>query len=419
MGKGILLYGLNYSPELTGIGKYSGEMAPFFAARGSVTHVVTTPPYYPDWRVHDGFKKYGYSKETHTNLHVYRCPFYVPAKPTTLRRLIHLGSHALSSFPVALYLSIKHGPQVVVTVQPTMFAAPFALVAARLCGAKAVMHIQDFELDAMLGLEMVKDGFLARLARRLESCILKQFDRVSTISFSMMEKAAEKGVDRDKLLFFPNWADTEFVTPEADGSVLRKEWGFSEQDQVVLYAGNIGKKQGLEVVLEAANALRDQSQVKFVLVGTGAHVQVLQSAAQQKGLTSLFFKPLQPWERVPEMLAMADLHLVVQKKGAADVVLPSKLTNILSAGGHTLVTAEPDTELGRLAERFPGIYRLVQPEDSAAFIQALSEELSDMERISKPNSVARNYAVEYLNKEKVLARFEQDLKNLVGSKAAQ
>ena len=117
-----------------------------------------------------------------------------------------------------------------------------------------------------------------------------------------------------------------------------------------MYAGNIGQKQGLEIMLDLAQNYAGNKHTKFVLVGAGVYVDTLKSMAKKQNITNLFFKPLQAWSRVPEMLALADIHLVIQKKGAADAVLPSKLTNILSAGGHALVTAESHTELGKIAQ---------------------------------------------------------------------
>ncbi|MGB0732777.1 MAG: WcaI family glycosyltransferase [Pontibacterium sp.] len=414
----ILFSGLNFYPELTGIGKYTGEMARFLTSLGDDVCVVTTPPYYPEWKVHDGYIRFGYAREFHNRAVVYRCPLYVPPKPSTVTRLVHLLSYALMSAPVVLYLAVKNRPDIVVTIQPTMFAAPFALLAARLSGAKAVMHIQDFELDAMLGLGMSKGGVVARAGKAVERWLMKRFDKVSTISYSMMDNARSKGVLGQNLIFFPNWADTDFVTPDVDGSALRSRWGVADGETVVLYAGNIGKKQGLEVVVKAAKALKQDANVKFFIVGSGAHVDQLKQLASEAELDNLAFKPLQAWEDVPAMLAMADVHLVVQKKGAADVVLPSKLTNILSAGGNALVTAEKETELGLLEEKYPGIYKRIEPEDDDMFISALGE-MVDMCRAStqkQVNQVARDYAVSNLNRDMVLSRFKTDLEELVAEK---
>lgn len=407
----IVYYGLNFSPELTGIGKYSGEMAAWFSSRGYRIEAISTPPYYPEWKVNKAYRQYWYSRSYEEGVLVTRCPLYVPQNPTTIKRILHLLSYAISSIPV-LISRLFSAPDVLILVQPTLFCAPFGLFFAKLTGAKAVMHIQDFELDAMFGLGMMKDGFMARIARRFEQWILKRFDAVSTISFSMMENAVQKGVSRDRLILFPNWADTNCITPDLEGSEIRRAWGFSDSDRVVLYAGNIGRKQGLEMVLDSAELLKDRSDIKFVFVGAGAHVDKLRELSSKKGLVNVFFRPLQPWAIVPQMLAMADIHLVVQKKGAADVVLPSKLTNILSAGGHALVTAEAHTELGTIAEKFPGIYEIVEPENCTLFVQALKAMLD--KDLRKTNIVAREYAVEYLSREKVLGRYEKDLNTLCG-----
>lgn len=409
----FILYSLNYSPELTGIGKYNGEMSPALVEMGMDVTAIVAPPYYPEWKVASGYKGFKYQCQQIEGVHVNRCPLYVPNKVTTIKRLVHLASFAFSSGLTCLAQLFKK-PDVIFLVQPTFFCAPITLLVSKLTGAKAVMHIQDFEVDAMFGLGMMEKGKIASLVKKVESFFLRRFDAVSSISYSMLENAKRKGVDERKLLFFPNWADINFVHPNIDGSRFRSEFGFTEQDKIVLYAGNIGQKQGLEVVLEAAEKFQGETHVKFVLVGSGAYAETLKELVRQRKLENVFFKPLQPWERVPEMLSMADIHLVIQKKGAADAVLPSKLTNILSAGGHALVTAEEYTELGQLARKFPGIYKRVEPEDSQQFIEALSDLLD--QKLSTYNKVARSYAEEYLNKDVILKRFYNDMNELLTSK---
>jgi len=407
----FLLYSLNHSPELTGIGKYNGELAVDFVGRGIDTHVVTALPYYPEWEIHKGYKN-SWSKQKDAGVTVFRCPLYVPKRVTTLKRLIHLSSFALSS-GLRLLTLLRLKPDVLFLVQPTLFCAPIALLYCKLTGAKSVLHIQDFEIDAMFGLGLMKQGFIARVAKRAERWLMRRFDVVSTISYSMMENAKSKGVAEGCLRLFPNWANVDFVTPLVDGALLKSEWGFLPEDRVVLYAGNIGKKQGLEIVLEAAECLSADENIHFVFVGAGAHVDTLKADAVGRGLLNVHFKPLQAWERVPEMLAMADVHLVIQKCGAADAVLPSKLTNILSAGGYAIVTAEKETELGVLSDKFPGIYERVEPENASLLVGALNKLLLEQD-MSVHNKVARDYAVEYLSRDKILGRFEEDMKDLCG-----
>ena len=410
----LWLLSLNYSPELTGIGKYNGEMVEKLHKFAVEVEAIVAPPYYPEWRINQQYKSYLYKKEFVNGISITRCPLYVPSKVTTIKRLLHLSTFAMSSSIALLIKLFKNKPDIIFLVQPTLFCAPLTLLFSKLFGVKTVMHIQDFEVDAMFGLGMVSEGKVARFVRRTESWLMKKFDVVSSISYSMLENAERKGVDKSKLLFFPNWADTSFVTPETDGSALRKNWGFAETDKVVLYAGNIGQKQGLEIVIEAAKSFENNKSVKFVFVGAGAYVDTLQELAKASNLENVYFKPLQDWENVPAMLSMADVHLVVQKKGAADAVLPSKLTNILSAGGHALVTAEESTELGKIEQANPDIYTRVEPENTKDFIAGLKNVL--VKDTSKPNVIARNYALKNLDINNIIERFVSDIDKLVKGK---
>ena len=424
----FLLYSINHAPELTGIGKYNGEMVQALTQQGIECLVVTAPPYYPEWQVHAGFAN-AYHTEQQGQVRVLRNPLYVPKKVTTLKRIMHLASFALSSFGRLLTL-LQEKPDVVMLVQPTLFCAPGALIYSWLTGAKTILHIQDFEVDAMFGLGMAghdpaskTEGGAEQPSRKKriilggERWLMNRFDKVSSISHSMLAKASHKGVTKENLLFFPNWSDTGFVNPDVDSSDLRAQWGYAPDDKIVLYSGNIGQKQGLEIVLDAAAAFADQPQVKFVIIGNGAYRDTLAAEAASRGLQNLEFKPLQAWELVPQILVMTDVHLVVQKKGVADAVLPSKLTNILAAGGHALVTAEQDTELGELAQRVPGIYHCVEPEDSKAFISGLRQCLAQDTRST--NTIARQYAVDHINSEQVLARFAHALFELVSKESTR
>jgi colanic acid biosynthesis glycosyl transferase WcaI len=190
----IVLYGINFSPELTGIGKYSGEMVEWLSEQGHQVDVVTALPYYPEWQVHKGYKRWRFSREKLKHGSLIRCPLYVPSNPSTLKRLIHLVSFSVSS-ALALFTKLFDKPDVVFVVQPTLFCAPVALLYARLTGAKVVMHIQDYEIDAMFGLGMMKRGLLTRVVKKVERWLMRQFDAITTISLSMMNNAKEKGVE--------------------------------------------------------------------------------------------------------------------------------------------------------------------------------------------------------------------------------
>ncbi|WP_316390356.1 colanic acid biosynthesis fucosyltransferase WcaI [Citrobacter farmeri] len=405
----ILVYGINYSPELTGIGKYTGEMVEWMAREGHEVRVITAPPYYPQWKVGERYSAWRYRREE-GDATVWRCPLYVPKQPSTLKRLLHLGSFALSSF-FPLMAQRRWKPDRIIGVVPTLFCTPGMRLLAKLSGARTLLHIQDYEVDAMLGLGLAgngKAGKVAKLATAFERSGLHNVDNVSTISRSMMNKAQEKGVAAEKVIFFPNWSEVSRFQNVNDGEViaLRQQLGLPEDKKIILYSGNIGEKQGLENVIAAAEQLREQPLI-FAIVGQGGGKARLEKMARERNLQNILFFPLQPYEALPALLKMGDCHLVIQKRGAADAVLPSKLTNILAVGGNAVITAEPETELGQLCDSFTGIAVCVEPESVDALVAGIALALA----MPKNNTVAREYAERTLDKENVLRQFITDIRD--------
>ena len=188
----LLVYGINFAPELTGIGKYTGEMVAWLTAHGHDVRVVTAPPYYPDWAVWKGYRASRYSRETWQGATLYRTPLWVPRKVTGLKRVLHLASFAIASIP-ALLAQWRWRPDVVWLTEPPLFCAPAALAFARLRKAKTWLHIQDFEVDAAFELGLLKGVRLRKGVAFAERALMRRFDRISTISLRMIERATSKG----------------------------------------------------------------------------------------------------------------------------------------------------------------------------------------------------------------------------------
>lgn len=399
----ILLYGINYSPELTGTGKYTGEMGAWFAEQGHEVRAITAPPYYPEWRIKKGYSAWRYRTQVEDSVRVTRCPLYVPKRPRTVTRLLHLISFSITS-AFAVLAQWRWKPDLIILVVPTLFCAPQAKLLAMLTGARSVLHIQDYEVDAMFGLGMARGELLKRCVQAAERRILGWFDKVSTISSGMLDRAREKGVPENRLVFFPNWSEVErFKGVERSPALLRK-LGVDPQNKVILYSGNIGEKQGLEIVIEAAERLQNKKEYVFLIVGEGAGKAMLVDMTHRKGLKNVKFAPLQSYENLPALLASADCHLLVQKRGAADAVLPSKLTNILAVGGNAVIAAEVHTSLGRMCDEFPNIAVRIEPESAKDLIRGISQAIE----WPQPNLVAAGYASENMDKEHLLRRFTQE-----------
>jgi colanic acid biosynthesis glycosyl transferase WcaI len=334
---------------------------------------------------------------------VLRCPLWVPAHPSAAKRILHLASFALSSFPAMLRQSFWK-PDVVLVIEPTLLCLPAAWITARTSGAKTWLHIQDFEADAGFELGVLKSESLRWIVAWLEKKSMAGFDRVSTISEKMMVKLADKKVDVSACRLFPNWVNTEEVFPLQQPSSLRHRLGISNDDVVALYAGTMARKQGLEVLAESALRLAGRGHLRFVFCGEGPGKARLAELSSR--LANVQWIPLQPFNCLNELLNLADIHLLPQKADAADLVMPSKLTGMLASGRPVIATAQPHTQL---AEAVAGRGIVVEPEDSAAFSDAI-EQLAESRRLrEKLGKNARQYAVLELGKEKILSNLEREL----------
>ena len=416
----ILIHGLNFSPELTGIGKYTGEMALWLARRGHDVHVITTPPYYPAWRIDPPYRNRRTTEHPLPNLTIHRCPFYVPARPSGLKRMLHLGSFALSSLLPTLG-EANWQPDVVFTVEPTFFAAPVALLLATLTHAPAWLHVQDFEINAAFDLNLLPSGGpVHAFALSLERHFTRLFDRVSSISPRMVERAVAKDISPDRAVLFPNWVDLTAIQPAPPdaSNPFRRQLGLSGKI-VLLYSGNMGNKQGIEALPALAQALAPDPRVHFIFCGDGAFRPALASLAT--GLPNVTLLPLQPPERLNDLLNAADIHLLPQKSDVADLVMPSKLTGMLASGRPVLAVALPGTQVAEVVSGrtlagevlHPPCGVVVNRADPQSLATAALSLIEDPTRRATLGAGARLYAEQHLGQDPVLERFEQSLADLV------
>lgn len=400
----IVLVSMNFSPELTGVGKYSGEMADGLIARGHEVTVVCAPPYYPTWTVAPGHSGNAYRVEQpKPGLTVYRCPIWIPKRLGGLTRLLHLASFALASMPVVFKL-VGWQPRVVLVVAPGFFCAPVAWLAARLAGAKAWLHIQDFEIDAAFELGLLKQPWLRSLAQRAERVMLRRFDTVSTISSRMLRLLAAKSVPMQKTELLPNWVDASALAV-ADGSIeLRQSLGIAPSQIVCLFSGTINRKQGLGVLVEAARLLIGDPRIVIVICGNGEMRASLELAAH--GLPNIRFADLMPAAKLSALLNMADIHLLPQLRGAADLVMPSKLGGMLASGRPVIASATPGTEIASIVV---GCGLLTEPERADDFAQAIATLAVDAERRHRLGAAGRSYAQRVLDSQRIFDRLDVSL----------
>lgn len=403
----ILLFGGNYYPEPTGIGKYNGEMINWLAEQGNSCTVITTFPYYPQWKVQAPYTARSFWFKTEhikiegcESVRIIRCPHYVPKKPTSLRRLLSEFSFFFSSCLVVFYLLFEKKFDYVLTVAPPFEMGLLGILYKKIKGAKFLYHIQDLQIDAARDLVMIKSNKMLDFFLSIEKYIIKNADIVSSISKGMIEKIKSK--IHKEIILFPNWVDVKDFYPIYNKADLKIKYGFKPTDKVILYSGAIGQKQGLEAILECAKILEHLSNLKFAICGSGPYKENLLKLKEEMNLQNVVFLPLQPFKTFNSFLNMADIHLVLQKKGATDFVLPSKLSTILSVGGVAIVTASKDTSLYNIINS-SNMGILIEPENEQELVDAIRN-LNEKESEEKSTN-ARIYAERNLSKDKILSEY--------------
>jgi colanic acid biosynthesis glycosyl transferase WcaI len=408
----LLVIAINFAPELTGIGKYVGDMTTRLHEAGIAVRVITAPPYYPAWSVQTGYSAHRYAKERLAGAEVYRCPLVVPHHPSGFSRLVHLGSFALTALPVMLWQAITWRPQTIFVVEPPLACAPGALLAGWLCGARCWLHVQDLEVDAAFELGLLRAAWLRRAALFVERWLLRRFERITSISQGMQARLRGKGVDPAHMGYFPNWVDTKLIHPLQGSNRLRAALGIADDTPVLLYAGNMGEKQGLDLIVDVARSLVGARKALFLLCGDGAARSRLETAAVS--LTNVRFIPLQPSETFNELLNLADVHLLPQRAGAEDLVMPSKLCAMMASGRPVIACARAGSDVD-LATREGGL--VVAPGDPVAFVAAISRLLDDRELCQELGRSGRAFALCNWDREVVLQRALPEFLNSIDTAA--
>lgn len=403
----LLILGLNYAPEPVGIGPYTAGLAEVLAARGHSVTVVAGKPYYPQWRRYEG-QQPGVTTSAEGGVTVIRVPHYIPSSPSGARRIAHHASFAASALRPAM-AAARGKPDLVFTVAPSMMSVPVAALAARKAGASLWVHIQDFEVEAAFATGLLKPGSAAgRIARKAERRILQMADQISTISPQMCARLETMRVAPPGSVYqLRNWSNAAFDFVAADPGSYRREWGIGNR-KVALYSGNIANKQGIEILIKAARILRQRDDILFVICGEGPNRDRLAKLAS--GLGNVQLHGLQPAARMGDFLSLASVHLLPQITGAADLVLPSKLTNMLASGRPVIATADPGTGL---YDEVDGCGINTPPGDAAALAAAIAALVDDPARCRSFGEMAIHRAAERWSRDAIIDGLEVRMRQLV------
>lgn len=393
----------HFAPDVAPTGEVMTSIATALAERGHELHIITALPWYKDHAVEPGWGGRPWRTERTswgriTRLH----PFPTDKRNIPARALAFAGFTGMATLAG---LVSRGRPDAVMVMSPPLPLGVAGWLAAASRRAPFVFNIQDVFPDVAVELGAITDRRVIAVASWLERFLYRRSDAVTVLSEDLRDNVARKlrGHRPERVHVIPNFVDTERIHPADPENSYRADYDLVGRT-VVLYAGNVGMSQSLELVVDAARRHRDRDDVVFVVNGGGSALEGLRASAA--GLDNLRFIGMQPRERLPEVLAAGDIHLVPLKRGLARSSVPSKLYSILAAGRPVLASVDPGTEVERTIE-LAGAGVSVAPEDPEAFNAALDELLDDPARRAALGAAGRRFVEGWVSPSAVGGAYEQ------------
>lgn len=403
----VVVWGINYAPEITGIAPHNVAVCEFLQRHAHDVEIVTTFAYYPAWRKRAEDRHRIFRTDRINGVPVHRCWHFVPARVTAWKRIVHEAAFVLTS--TIRVLSLKR-PGVFVIVSPPLLLGAAAWFVGKLKGAPFVFHVQDLQPDAAVGLGILKAGLFTRALYRLEAFAYKHAMCVAGISEEILEAFRHKGVPEHKLILFPNAVALPDRAEIPPAGRFRAKHGFAPNEFLAIYAGNLGIKQGLHLLLDAAELLRSDKDIRIVIAGDGAAREMLEQDAHERGLTNLSILPLQFGSDYKELLVDADVSLITQQSGSGNAFFPSKLLITLAYSSPVVTVSDKGSALARVvAEGRFG--RNILPGKAELLAGTLRDLMQNRQELRGWGAAGRNY-VERFEQRKVLERFVARLKQL-------
>ena len=402
--KRILVLGTNYYPEPIGIPRYTTDMAEDMAANGHAVTVIAAAPIYPTWKRQPGYRYRWYSREIRNGVTVWRVPTYVPRNTGFLHRTFYELVFFVFSLPLVIAFLLRGADALVVTAPPLALCADLLLLP--LSRTRKAVVIKDLQIDIADNMGIIKSQAMLNLLYRIERFLLNRAHIVTCVSVGMMNKIVKKGLTRPSLFLFPDWVDTERLVKASPDATLakRRELGLAEGKIVVGYSGNLARKQGIELLVEMAARFRGRGDLQFFIGGDGPAKAALCELVSELKLDNVVMAPLQPESELPAMLSAIDVHVVTQKDEVSDLVLPSKMFNIMSCSGAQVITAPDDSAINTVMTQSGAGIR-VRREDKDRLEAAILRLCDSVQARQEAGDNGRAYVLDVMRKRPILDKF--------------
>lgn len=402
----VLILGLNYTPETTGISPYTSAFARGLAQRGLSVRVLTAHPHYPEWKIRDGYGRWS-STEVIDAVPVTRLRHYVPASPGGVNRLV-----SELTFGLRLVFARWGNPDVIVMVSPALFSTALAMMRARLGLKRPMVNVWVQDIYSLGITETgMGGGPVAKLITWVERSTLEAATGVVVIHDRFGHYLSRRlGVAPERIEVVRNWTHLDAAEP-TDVAGTRARHGWASDETVVLHAGNMGVKQGLENVVHAARLADEQERpVRFVLLGNGSQRDELQALGVD--VTRLQFIGSLDDAGFQDALASADVLLVNEKPGVSEMAVPSKLTSYFNAARPVIGATDPDGLTASEIEAAAG-GRTVPAGDPQALLDAALELGSDPDLARDLGQNGYRYRTDVLGETAAIDKFASWLRRLL------
>ncbi|MCK9230758.1 MAG: glycosyltransferase family 4 protein [Syntrophales bacterium] len=412
----VLILSLVFRPDNVSTAQIMGDLALDLQSMGHEVSVITTVPHYnedaealavqplkPLWGKLLQHSSYRGIKVVHV---------WMPRKGRNLMLRISAwaGFHAVSIL-AGLFTSAKQ--DIIIAPSPPLSIGTVAWMLGRLHRCPFIYNVQEIYPDVAVNLGVLKNSKLIGLLKKLERFVYTKADALTVISQGMAERIRSKGVPEHKIRLIPNFVDTEDFYPLSKDNDFSRRYGL-DAPFVVSYAGNMGKPQGLDTLIEAAHLLKYEKDIHFLMMGDGSERDMLIAHANRLGLRNMTFLTYQPYSVMSKAYASTDASFVSQARGTSNDGIPSKVYRIMACARPVIASTDEGSDLARLVTDTGGGF-VIRPGDAAALANAIRDAFNNREAWLQKGMSARNAMIQEYSRPSVSERYHELILELTGT----
>lgn len=411
----VLLYAYNYYPEPIGIAPLMTELAEGLVKKGHQVRVVTAMPNYPERKIYPGYRGQLYKHEVRNGVEIDRCFVAVKPQPGLIGRAMLEGSFIGLSLIKAIS---GWRPDIILSTSPSLPACLPVAIAKKAFRCPVVLSLQDILPEAAIQTGLLSNALAIKVFEKLEKFAYASATKISVITPSFAKNLKAKGVADKKMACISNWVDVDFIAPRPkENNAFRRTHGL-ENKFVVLYSGNIARTQGVRTIIHSAEQLKDNPHIQFVVVGEPSQLTELETLSSQLKINNVKLLPFVKRADLPEMLAAADVSLIMQKKQVVGFNMPSK-TQVIMASGRPIIASVPLEGAAAEAIERSNSGLVVKPECPTELAIAIQKLYSSPELVEAMGNSGRQFAIRHYSFKQAIAAYENLLASVLREESSR